>query len=98
MRPEGVVATDAGLGGAAEMERLGELVRVRPRCRVHDRVRAVDELQLFIAPGGPLGSFVRAVADLDRILLQRLARICRVEQELDQSQSPSCVLLKSLNG
>jgi hypothetical protein len=50
---------------------------------MHDRVRAVDELELVVAPVGPLGPLVLAVADLDRLGLQRLAGSRRVEDELD---------------
>ena len=97
VRAAGVVAADAGLGRAAEVERLRELVRVRARGGVDDRVRAVDELELVLAPVGALGSLVRAVPDGDRLL----ARAPRAASSASKtswiiSQSPSCRLLNSL--
>jgi hypothetical protein len=58
---------------AAEVEGLVVEVRVRAVRRMHDRVRAVRELELVIAPVGPLRPLVLAVADLGRLGLQRLA-------------------------
>ncbi len=69
VRAARVVAADPGLGRAAEVEGLRELVRVRSGRRVDDRMRAVDDLELlFVVPGSPLGPLVRAVPDLDRLL------------------------------
>ncbi len=49
---------------------------------IDDGVGPVDELELLVAPVGALGTLVRAVAHLGRILLQRLGRIGGVEDEL----------------
>ena len=47
-------------------------------------MRAVDDLELLVVvPGSPLGALVRAVPDLDRLLVERLLRVGRVEDELD---------------
>ena len=70
VRAARVVAADTLLGGAAEVERLVELVRVRAGGRVDDRVGAVDDLELVVAPVRALGAFVRAVADRDGLLLR----------------------------
>ena len=84
MRPQSVVTSDAGLRGAAEIERRRVLVGVRPGGRVDDRVRAVDDLELVIAPARTLGALVRAVPDLGRLVLRERRRgIGRVEDELD---------------
>ena len=98
MRAAGVVAAHSRLGRASEVEGLGELVRVRAGCREHDRMRFVDELELVVAPGRSLGSLVGAVADLHRLPLERLARVAASKTSWIISQSPSCVLLKSLKG
>ena len=82
MRPEREIAANAGLGRVPEVERLRELVRVRARRRIDDRVCAVDDLELLVAPGRLLGALVGAVADLGRWLRQRLSRIRGVEDEL----------------
>ena len=82
MRPERVVAADSRVGGAAQVERGGELVGVRAGGRVDDGMRAVDDLELLVAPGGALGALVGAVPDLGRLLRERLARICGSEDEL----------------
>ena len=68
MRADRVVAADARVGRAAEVERRRELVRVRAGGRVDDGMGPVDDLELLVAPGGPLGALVRAVSDLGRIL------------------------------
>ncbi len=68
VRAAGVVAADPGLGRAADVERLRELVRVRAGGGVDDRVRPVDDLELLLAPLGFLGALVRAVADGDRLV------------------------------
>ena len=83
VRAAGVVAPDARVGRAAEVQRRRELVRVRAGRRVRDRMRPVDDLELLVAPRGALGALVRAVADLDRLLAERLGRVGRVEDELD---------------
>ena len=83
VRPARVVAPDPCLGGASEVEGLRVLVRMRPGGRVDDRMRSIDERELVVVPGRPFGPFVRAVADLDRLLRERRARIERVEDELD---------------
>ena len=70
-------------GRAAEVERRLEEVRVRAGGRIHDRMRAVDELELVVAPGRALGALVLAVADLDRLARERLAGVVGVEDELD---------------
>ena len=83
VRAAGVVAADPGLGRAADVERLRELVRVRAGGRVDDRVRPVDDLQLLLAPRRFLGALVRAVADGDRLAVERRARVVGLEDELD---------------
>ena len=45
-------------------------------------MRPVDDLELLVSPGCALGTLVRAVADLARLLRQRLARVGGVEDEL----------------
>ena len=82
MRALRVVAADARLCRASKVEVLRVLVRVRARSRVDDGVRAVER-ELLVSPRGALGPFVGAVADFDRRLGERLARIARVEVELD---------------
>ncbi len=81
-RPPRVVAADALRRGAAEIQRLPVEVRVRAVGRVDDRVCA-DALELRVVPGGPLGTLVLAVADLDRRMVERLLRRRRVEDDLD---------------
>ena len=78
-----VVAADALRGRAAEVQRLAVEVRVRAGGRVDDRMRAVDELELGVAPRRSLGALVLAVADLGRRLRERLRGGRRVEDELD---------------
>jgi hypothetical protein len=78
-----VVAADAGLGRTAEEEAVREEVRMRAGRRVDDRVRAVDDLELVLPPLRPLGALVLAVADLDRLRLERLLGASGVEDELD---------------
>ena len=46
-------------------------------------MRAVDQLELVVAPGGPLRALVLTVANLDRRLPHRLGRRRGVENELD---------------
>ena len=92
-----VVAADARLGGAPDVQGLRELVRVRARGGVDDRPDSVRELELLVAPVGALGPFVRAEADGLGLLVERLARVAGVEAGWIISQSPSCRLLKSLN-
>ena len=98
MRAEREIAADARLGGVPEVERLRELVRVRARSRVDDRVGAVDDLELLVAPGRPLGALVRAVADLGRGFVNASAASAASKTSWVISQSPSWVLLKSLKG
>ena len=50
---------------------------------MHDRMRAVDALELVVVPGCALGALVLAVADLDRRPLERLRGRRGVEDELD---------------
>ena len=84
MRSLRVVAADPGVGGAAEVQRRRELVRVRAGGRVDDRVRPVDDLELVLTPIRPLGALVRAVADLGGLLRgDRRGGVGRVEDELD---------------
>ncbi len=54
VRPTRVVATDALGGGAAEVQRPVEEVRVRARRRMHHGMGPADELELVVAPGRPL--------------------------------------------
>ena len=82
-RPARVVAADALLGRAPEVERLVEEVRVRAGGRMHDGMRAVDALELVVVPRRPLGALVLAVADLDGRPVQRLRRARGVEDQLD---------------
>ncbi len=56
---------------------------MRPGRCVHDRVCAVDELELVVVPRCALGAFVLAVADHRRPARERLAHVARVEDELD---------------
>ena len=65
MRAARVVAADALLAGAADVERGVEEVRVRAGGRVDDRPAPVDELELLVAPVRRLGALVLAVADGD---------------------------------
>ncbi len=84
MWPLRVVAPDACLGGASDVERRGVLVRVRAGRRVDDRVRPVDDLELVVVPAGPLGPLVGAVADLVGMWCgDRSRSVGRVEVELD---------------
>ena len=83
MRSLSVVAADPRLGRAAEIQRLGELVGVRAGGRIDDGMGAADDLELVVVPRRLLGTFVRAVADLDRALVERIRRIVGVEDELD---------------
>ncbi len=50
---------------------------------VHDRVGAVDHLELVLPPAGPLGTLVLAVSNLDGLLVQGLLRGRGIEVELD---------------
>jgi hypothetical protein len=59
---------------------------------------APDDLELVLSPGCPLRPLVLAVADLDRLARERLGGVVGVETSWIISQSPSCVLLKSLKG
>ena len=83
VRTSRVVATDAGLRRAAEVQRLRVLVRVRPGGRIDDRMAAADQFELVVAPVRSFGPFVRAVADGDRILRQGGACRGGIEVELD---------------
>ena len=53
-----------------------------PAAGIDDGMRPVDDLELLVPPGRALGALVRAVADLDRLLRQRLGRVGGVEDEL----------------
>ena len=83
MRPARVVAADALLRRAADVERFVEEVGVGARSRVDDRVAPVDELELLVAPARRLAALVLAVPDRDRLLGQRLARVSGFEDQLD---------------
>ena len=78
-----VVAADALLGRAPEEQPVPVEVRVRARRRVHDRVGAVDEVELVVSPARLFRAFVLAVADLGRPPRERLAGVRGVEVELD---------------
>ena len=78
-----VVAADALLGRAPEEEPVAVEVGVRAGRRVDDRMGAVDEVELVVAPARLLRAFVLAVADAGRLLLERVARVRGVELELD---------------
>ena len=83
MRSPRVVAADALLSGAADVERLVEEIGVRSGGGVDDGVPPVDELELLVVPARGLAALVLAVPDRDRLLRQRLARILGFEDELD---------------
>ena len=83
VRAARVVAADARLGGAPDVQGLRELVRVRARGGVDDRPDSVRELELLVPPVGALGPFVRAEADGLGLLVERLARVAGVEDEAD---------------
>ena len=83
VRAAGVVAADALLAGAADVEGRVEEVRVRAGGRIDDRPAPVDELELLVAPVRRLGALVLAVADGDGILAERLLGVVGVEEELD---------------
>ena len=97
VRAARVVAADAGLGRAAEVERLGELVRVRAGARVDDRVRPVDELELVVVPSRR-SPRLRASCSRPRPAPRRAPPRASSASKRSWiiSQSPSCVLLKSL--
>ena len=78
-----VVAADALRAGGAEEERRGVEAGVRACGRVEDRMRAVDELELVVAPLRALGAFVLAEADARRRAGEGVASARRVEVELD---------------
>ena len=78
-----VVAADARLGRASDVQGLRELVRVRAGGGVDDRMRLVDELELVLAPVGALGALVRAVPDRDGSRRERRGRIRRRRSQLD---------------
>ena len=63
VRAASVVAADPGLGRAAQVQGVGELVGMRAGSRIDDRVRPVDDPELVVAPFRALGALVRAVAD-----------------------------------
>ena len=83
VRSPGVVAADPRLGRAAEVQGVGELVGVRAGGRIDDGVGAADDLELVVVPRRLLGALVRAIADLDRALVERIRRVVGVEDELD---------------
>ena len=64
--------------------------------RVHDGMGAVDQLELVVAPAGPLGALVLAVADLDRRPPERLRGVDASKTSWIISQSPSWRLFQSL--
>ena len=82
MRPARVVAADALLRRAADVEGLVEEVGVGARRRVDDGP-PVDEVELLLAPGRCLAALVLAVADRDRLLCERLAGVFGLEDQLD---------------
>ncbi len=83
MRPARVVAADALLGGAADVERFVVEVGVRAGRGIHDRPAPVDQLELVVAPVGLFRALVLAVADRDGLLREGLFGILGVEDELD---------------
>ena len=97
MRAARVVAADARLGGAPEVERRRELVRVRAGGRVDDRMRPVDDLELVVAPRRAARR-PRARCSRPRPASRRAPRRASAASKTSWiiSQSPSCVLLKSL--
>jgi hypothetical protein len=64
---------------------------------MHDRVRAVDDLQFVVGPEGPLGALVLAVPDFEGAVRSAAAASSASKTSWTISQSPSCLLLKSLN-
>ena len=50
---------------------------------MHDRVRAVDDLELVVVPRGPLGTLVLAVPDFERRRSERGRGVLGLEDELD---------------
>ena len=60
-----------------------ELVRVRARGGVDDRLHPVDELELLVAPVGLLGALRASCSRWTGLLVERLARVAGVEDELD---------------
>ena len=91
-----VVAADALLCRAPEEQPRVEEVRVRAGRRVDDRVGAVDELELVVAPGRLLRSLVLAVADLAGCFASASAALPASKSSWIISQSPSCRLFQSL--
>ena len=81
-RPARVVTPETGLRTVSQVHRLDELVGVRTRARVDDRVFATP-FELLFVPGRALGALVLRVADELRRPAQRLLRRRRVEDELD---------------
>ena len=77
-----VVAAEALARAAPQPEVRREVVRVRSRGRVDDRVGAVP-LERAAVPGRALAAVVLRVADRDRLLPQRLSRRVGREDELD---------------
>src|SRR5262249_8294822 len=70
----GAVPADALGRASAEVQSGGEVVRVGAKGGVHDRMRAVDELEPRLAPARALGALVLAVADRRRPLPECLLR------------------------
>ena len=87
VRAAGVVAADALLGRAADVQRLVEEVRVRARGREDDRARTPTRCELVVAPVRALGALVLAVADLDG--LARRAPPSRRRRRRRAGSSPS---------
>ena len=50
---------------------------------MHHGMRAADEVELVVVPGGPFRALVLAVPDLDRPALERLGGAGGIEDELD---------------
>jgi hypothetical protein len=63
---------------------------------MHDRVRAVNDLELVVVPRGPLGTLVLAVPTSSGAVPSAAAASLASKTSWTISQSPSCLLLKSL--
>jgi hypothetical protein len=83
-----VVAADTCVSRAPEVERVAELVRVGAGRGVDDRMRAIDDRELLIAPVGTLRALVGAIADDDRHLRESFPNVGCVEVELDHLPGP----------
>ena len=98
-RAAGVVAAEPLLAGRAEVERVVVVVGVRSGGRMHDGMSAVDDLELRVVPLGDLEA-LRAGCSRPRSVSGRAPASASAAAKTSSiiSQSPSCLLVKSLNG